>query len=424
MSTESDSTGKKRSQTPAVSEVDPESTAPEGQVTAAASASDLIVSQEAETSPELSIVMPTLNEEEGIRECLNRAKRAVEELGITTEIIVSDSSSDRTPEIAKQHGAIVVQPTESGYGNAYKHGFEHARGDYVAIGDADTTYDFEELPKLLQCAEQEEADLVLGSRLNGEIKPGAMPALHQYIGNPLLTRFLNTFYDAGVSDAHSGFRVIRREALDELDLQTGGMEFASEMIMEAASQDMVIEEVPITYHEREGEATLESFRDGWRHVKFMLINAPGYLFSVPAVWFTLLGTVTMGLSLAEVTLGGLTFGIQTMIGGMLLTIVGYQVGSLALFSSVAANPIRDPQDPFTQRFRDSFRLEHGASAGVLMSGGGLLVLLYGVTQWVMQGFAGVPAATWNLAAATLVVLGLQTVFSSFFLSLLSESRSA
>lgn len=423
MSTEPESSGDEHTRTPAVSKANGESVSPGAIGTDDVSATDLLVSEDAELSPELTIVMPTLNEEEGIQECIDRAKRAIETLGVTTEIIISDSSTDRTPEIAREHGAIVVQPTESGYGNAYKYGFEHARGEYIAIGDADTTYDFEELPKLLRCAEDEEADLVLGSRLNGEIKPGAMPTLHQYIGNPLLTRFLNVFYDAGVSDAHSGFRVIRQDALEALDLQTGGMEFASEMIMEAASQNMAIAEVPITYHEREGEATLESFRDGWRHVKFMLINAPGYLFSVPAAWFTLFGIITMGLSLAEVTLAGLSFGIQTMIGGMLLTIVGYQVASLGLFSSIAANPIRDPQDPLTQTLRDSFRLEHGASAGVIVSGGGALALLYSATQWAMQGIAGVPGASWNLAAATLVVLGLQTVFSSFFLSLLSESRA-
>ena len=207
---------------------------------------DLLLPEQSDLEPVLSIVMPTLNEEEGVVECINRIKNAVKELGITAEIIISDSSTDRTPELAAANGAIVVEPDEPGYGYAYRYAFERARGDYIAIGDADTTYDFEELPKLFEKVSRGDADMVMGSRLEGEIKDGAMPPLHQYVGNPLLTRFLNAFYDAGVSDAHSGMRVFSQRALAELDLDTTGMEFASEMIMDAGARDLTIEEVPIT----------------------------------------------------------------------------------------------------------------------------------------------------------------------------------
>ncbi len=388
----------------------------------APNADELLLGKESEQDPTLSVVVPTLNEEEGIATCIEWIKTAIEEMGVLTEIVISDSSTDRTPEIAREMGAIVVTPEEGGYGNAYKFGFANARGEYIAIGDADTTYDFKELPRLVRVANEEDADMVMGSRLDGEIKPGAMPTLHQYVGNPLLTKFLNVFYDADVSDAHSGFRVISRDALEELDLQSEGMEFASEMIMDAAAKDMTIAETPITYHEREGEATLDTFRDGWRHVKFMLMNAPGYLFSLPATMFMVVGVLMMAVSTQGAELFGATFGLQTMIGGAVFAIVGYQVGSLALFSSIATDPIRDPQDPLTRLIRESFKLEHGASLGLLLFGAGAAYLAYSVVQWSVTGYTVVPPAVWTLVAATAVVIGTQTVFSSFFMSLLAESR--
>jgi len=388
------------------------------------SADELLVDQDSGAEPVLSVVMPTLNEEEGIRVCIEKVKRAIEELQLSAEIVISDSSTDRTPEIARQLGAIVVEPDESGYGNAYKYAFERARGEYVAIGDADTTYDFEELPKLIDRIYEEDVDMVLGSRLAGEIKPGAMPPLHQYVGNPLLTRFLNAFYDAGVSDSHSGMRVVDADALDRLELQTGGMEFASEMIMDAATKDMTISEVPITYHERVGDATLDSFRDGWRHVKFMLTNAPGYLFTLPSFVFMALGLVIAGASVSGVQLGSVTFGLQTLIGGALFALVGYQVGSLALFSSIAADPIRQPRDPITNAIRESFTLETGATVGVAAFVVGAAFLTYGVVAWTIEGYAAVPGAQWNLLAACVVVIGVQTVFNSFFLSLLAQHTDA
>jgi len=386
------------------------------------SSDGVLLGRESDIEPTLSVVLPTLNEEDGVRVCIEKVKRAVEELSVTAEVVVSDSSTDRTPEIARELGAIVVEPEQSGYGNAYKYAFERVRGEYVAIGDADTTYDFEELPKLLERATETDADMVLGSRLGGEIKSDAMPPLHQYVGNPLLTRFLNTFYDAGVSDAHSGMRVLKADSLAALDLETGGMEFASEMIMDAAEKGMVIEEVPITYHERVGDATLDSFSDGWRHVKFMLTNAPGYLFTLPAFAFGVLGLLICAASLTAFQLGPATFGLQTLVGGVLFAIVGYQVGSLALFSSVAADPIRNPKDPITNAIHDHFTLESGATIGVVAFALGASVLSYSVVAWTIEGYAAVPGVEWNLLGAAAVVVGVQTVFNSFFLSLIVQDE--
>ena len=383
---------------------------------------DLLVAPDSDARPTLSVVMPTLNEEVGVRTCITQIKAALVDLGVTGEIVVSDSSTDRTPEIAAELGARVVEPDGMGYGYAYKYAFERVRGDYVVIGDADTTYDFEELPKLLEPVQDGRADLVMGSRLDGEIKSGAMPSLHQYVGNPLLTKFLNVFYGAGVSDAHSGFRVVDRKVLDELDLRSDGMEFASEMIMAASAQGYRIEEVPITYHEREGEATLDSFRDGWRHVKFMLINAPSYLFSVPGLVFFLAGVLTMAVTLGEARVAGATPGINAMIAGSLLTIVGYQIATLAVFSSIAADPIQRPRDLVTNWIRDRFRLEHGATLGILLYGVGTVYVTAVVARWATSGYSTVPFAVRSMVAFTAIVLGTQTIFSSFFFSMLAQAK--
>jgi len=378
-----------------------------------------LASQEDE-QPELTVVLPTLNEEAGIRECLCRIKRAVADLDVSAEVIVSDASTDRTPTIAREEGAIVVEPDQLGYGYAYRYAFEHARGDYVAIGDADTTYDFEELPRLYQHVANGDADMAIGSRLEGDIKPGAMPPLHQYVGNPLLTAFLNAFYDAEVSDAHSGFRVFRRDILDELGLETTGMEFASEMIMEAGARDLDIEEVPIVYHERKGEETLDSFRDGWRHVRFMLVNAPGYLFSGPGLLLGVFGLLIMTVAWSGMGIGGASFGLNSMIAGCLFTIVGYQVGSLGVFATVASDPIQKPTDSVTQAITERVSLERGATLGLVVFGLGAVVAGGLVYEWVASGFSSLGFTRTALGAFTAIVVGLQTVFSSFFLSMLGD----
>ncbi len=380
---------------------------------------DWIVGADSDVAPMVSVVMPTMNEEAGVRECIERVRRAVAELELPTEIVVSDSSTDRTPEIARELGAVVVEPDEMGYGYAYRYAFERTRGEYVVMGDADTTYDFEQIPRLLDRLEETGADIVMGSRLEGDIRPEAMPPLHQYVGNPLLTKFLNVFYDAGVSDAHSGFRLFRRDVLDDLDFESDGMEFASEMIMKAGANGLTIAEVPITYHEREGEAKLESFRDGWRHVRFMLKNAPGYLFSLPAFVSGLVGIALLGLSSLGTQLSSVFLGVHTALLGSLLTIVGFQVGSLAVFSAISADPIRTQGDAITRWVQEQVHLEHGMTAGLALSLAGVLYLTVVGVQWFTGGSAGTLVVP-HILAFTAVVIGIQTVFSSFFLSMIAS----
>ncbi|MFC6766316.1 glycosyltransferase family 2 protein [Natrinema soli] len=390
------------------------------EITSDHEADDLLVGPDSDQMPALSVVMPTLNEEDGVAECITRAKTAIATLGMPAEIILSDSSIDRTPEIGRELGAIIYEPDQPGYGYAYRYAFDRARGDYIVMGDADTTYDFEQIPRLLAHLRDEDGDMVMGSRLEGEIKPGAMPSLHQHIGNPFLTKFLNIFYGAGVSDAHSGFRIFTKEAYETMDLETTGMEFASEMIMEAGAKDLTIVETPIVYHEREGEETLESFRDGWRHVHFMLVNAPGYLFSAPGLLLCLVGLAVMGVTYTGTAVNGVTLGLHSMIAGSLLTIVGYQISSLGVFAAVASDPIRKPEDPITQRVTQSLSLEHGATAGLAVFAVGGLYAATLVVQWISSGFGSLEFTMSAMLAFTAIVIGLQTVFSSFFLSAINQ----
>jgi glycosyltransferase involved in cell wall biosynthesis len=319
-------------------------------------------------------------------------------------------------------GATIVEPDEKGYGYAYRYAFDRARGEYIVMGDADTTYDFESIPRLLNHLQETNADIVMGSRLNGEIKDGSMPTLHQYIGNPLLTRFLNVFYGAGVSDAHSGFRIMRRDSLERMNLSTDGMEFASEMIMEAGAIDLKIEEVPIVYHERKGEETLDSFRDGWRHVRFMLVNAPGYLFSAPGLVFGLLGITLMAVAYGDLSIGSVTFGLHTMIFGSLLTIMGFQVVSFGILATVAGNPIRNPADPITNWITQHASLERGTTVGLAVFAGGMVYATVLLAQWITNGLGSVSFTLKSLLAFTAIILGGLIVFSSFFMSVLAETR--
>jgi hypothetical protein len=360
--------------------------------------------------------MPTLNEEEGIRTCLDWIKDAVEELQVATEIIISDSSTDRTPEIAREMGAIVVEPDGKGYGYAYRYAFERTRGRYIVMGDADTTYDFTQIPRLLDHLEETGADVVMGSRLEGEIRDGSMPPLHQYVGNPLLTQFLNAFYEAGVSDAHSGFRIFTRDAYERMDLETDGMEFASEMIMDAGAKDLDIVEVPIVYHERKGEETLDSFSDGWRHIRFMLVNAPGYLFSVPGLLLALFGASIMTVAHTGVSIGAATLGVNSMIAGSLFTILGIQVGTLGVFATVASDPIQKPGDALTTWMTEYATLERGTTVGLTVFTAGAGYATWLIVDWILSGFGAVPFTTSALVAFTAIVIGVQIVFSSFFFS--------
>jgi Glycosyl transferase family 2 len=374
-----------------------------------------------ERAPVVSVVIPCLDEAEAIERCVATARRALEAAGLDGEVIVVDNGSeDGSAELASAAGATVVHEPRRGYGSAYLSGFAAARGDYIVMADADLTYDFGDIPRFVRCLE-EGGELVMGNRMQ-DIRPGAMPWLHRYVGNPLLTGILNLFFRAGVSDAHCGMRALRRDVLPRLDLRTTGMEFASEMVISAAKKGLDVREIPIAYHPRSGQSKLSSFRDGWRHLRFLLVHSPTYLFLVPGAFMVALGSLVAVTVLAQVNVFGRPWELHTMIAGSLLVVIGAQVLTLGLCARAYGTYILGEHDPWFDRMSARLKLEHGLLAGALVMLVGLVVVGVIVVQWGQQGFGELSEERLAVLAATLVILGIQIFFASFLLSILGLRR--
>src|SRR3954452_4520015 len=323
-------------------------------------------------APVVSVVIPCLNEAENIEACVVAAMEALVRMGVSGEVIVADNDSeDDSARLAEQAGARVVVERGRGYGSAYMAGFAAARGRYIVMADADLTYDFKEIPRFV-AALDEGAEMVIGDRMDN-IRPGAMPWLHRYVGNPVLTGLLNLFFGTGISDAHCGMRAVRRDVLARLDLRTTGMEFASEMVIRAAKENLRIAEFPIEYHPRGGESKLSSFRDGWRHLRFLLVHSPNHLFIVPGALLAGVGTLIVVLVGAGLDFFGRAWGLHALIGGTLLMIVGTQVLALGLCAHTYGTYFMGEQDPWFDRMRARFRLEHGLLLGGLIGLGGVAI---------------------------------------------------
>ena len=278
-------------------------------------------------------------------------------------IVVDNASEDQSAALARSAGATVVSEPRRGYGSAYLAGFEKATGSYVVMADADLTYDFAEIPRFVDRLEKG-SDLVMGDRMDN-IKPGAMPWLHRYVGNPLLSGFLNLLFRTGVRDAHCGMRAFRREVLPQLDLRTTGMEFASEMVIRAAQTKLNIEQIPIDYHPRGGSSKLSSFRDGWRHLRFLLVHSPTYLFLLPGLTMLVLGVLLSVMVLAGRSLLGRHWDIHALIGASLLEIVGIQVIGLGLCAYAYTGYFMGYRDDtWFDRARARVRLEDGLLVGL------------------------------------------------------------
>jgi glycosyltransferase involved in cell wall biosynthesis len=369
----------------------------------------------------VSVVIPCLNEAENIEQCVEKAIGTLQLAGLVGEVVVADNGSeDGSAELARLAGARVVHEPRRGYGSAYLAGFAAARGKYIVMADADLTYDFGEIPRFL--AELEDgADMIIGDRMKN-IHPGAMPWHHRYIGNPLLSRFLNLLFHTGVSDAHCGMRAFRRDRLDVLDLRTTGMEFASEMVIRAAKAKLVVRELQIEYHPRGGESKLSSFRDGWRHVRFLLLHAPNHLFILPGALMSLLGALISVTVLAHVNALGRNWDLHTLIGGSLLLIVGVQIVSLGLCAHAYATYFMGERDAWFDRATERVRLEHGLLVGGTIALAGLAMIVVMAVDWIGRGFGSLSEERLALVAATLLVIGIQIIFSSFLLSILGLRR--
>ncbi len=375
-----------------------------------------------ERQPQVSVVIPCLNEAQSIEECVRSARRVLNEHEIDGEVIVADNGSeDGSAALASEAGARVVHERRRGYGSAYLAGFAAAQGTYIITADADQTYDFAEIPRFVERLENG-ADMVIGNRMNN-IVPGAMPWLHRYIGNPVLSGFLNLLYRSGVHDAHCGMRAIRRDTLPRLRLQSTGMEFASEMVVRAVKEDLAIAEFDIEYHPREGESKLSSFRDGWRHLKLLLVNSPTALFMVPGAAILVLGLLGMALSMSDFALFGREWNIHATIAAALLTIVGAQVVALAVSArAFAVYVLSEQPDRLLAWGRNRLRLEHGLLAGAIVSFCGLLIDAIIVGTWIDRGFGELSEERMLVFGSVLIIVGLQAIFSSFFLSILGLAR--
>jgi glycosyltransferase involved in cell wall biosynthesis len=369
----------------------------------------------------VSVIIPCLNEAENIEQCVKAAWRAIASAGIAGEVIVADNGSeDGSAELAHDAGARVVHESRRGYGSAYIAGFAVARGTYLLMADADLTYDFEEITSFL--AElQDGADMVIGNRMQN-IHPGAMPWLHRYIGNPLLSGLLNVLFRTGVRDAHCGMRAVRRDRLEALALRTTGMEFASEMVVRAAKERLDIREIPIEYHPRGGESKLSSFRDGWRHLRFLLLHSPNHLFILPGLAIAALGGLVSLTVLAHLQLLERQWSLHTLIGGSMLLIVGTQLVGLGLCAHAYATYFMGERDPWFDRARERLRLEHGLMLGSGVALVGLATIAVIVVDWIGSGLGSLSQESAAICAATLLVIGIQIVFTSFLLSILGLRR--
>ena len=370
---------------------------------------------------EVSVVIPCLNEAGSIQACVQASRDALVDGGYLGEVIVVDNGSDDgSGELAAAAGARVVDEPDRGYGNAYLAGLAEAKGTYIVMLDADMTYDAGEIPRFVEELKSG-GQLVIGNRMD-QIHPGAMPWLHRHVGNPVLTGLLNRLFGANVRDAHCGMRAIRRDVLPELELRTSGMELASEMVIRAAKLNLDIREFPIEYRPREGESKLSTWRDGWRHLRFLLIHSPTHLFLVPGAVMAGLGALIIAGVLAQVSFFGRQWDIHAEIGGSLLLVLGVQVMALGLCAMAYGAYFMGEKDSWFDRMRAKFKLEHGLLIGGVIAIAGLIFGGIMVGIWIDRGFGSLSEQQLAVLAATLITVGAEIFFTSFLLSILGLRR--
>lgn len=377
---------------------------------------------------EVSVVIPCLDEAETLALCIDKASAAFDAHGIKGEVVIGDNgSTDGSQDIAAAHGAVVAEVSARGYGAALMGGIGAARGRYIIMGDADDSYDFGELPKFVEKL-RGGADFVIGCRFpsgGGRILPGAMPFLHRWLGTPVLTWLSNLFFNTSIGDINCGMRGFTKTAYENMDLRSPGMEFASEMVMKAALMNIRTEQVPITLHPdgRSREPHLRTWRDGWRHLRFMLLYSPRWLFVIPGMILFVLGLIGVaGLAAGPFEIGGLVFSINTHIVSAMVALLGFQTMSLGVFAKAFA-VFRGllPGGRSSDRILRLLKLEHTVVSGVTVLLAGIILLIWAVTIWGGREFGeldpfSVPRIV--IPSITLIVLGAQIVFTGFLLGLM------
>ncbi len=375
---------------------------------------------------ELTVLMPCLNEAETLATCIRKAHQGAKNAGVDFyEILVADNgSTDGSKDIAKREGARVIDVEVRGYGAALKAGVENAEGKYIIMGDSDDSYDFINLSRFVKKL-REGYELVMGSRLKGEIKPGAMPFLHRYLGNPVLTFIGNLFYNCGLSDFHCGMRGFSKESVLNLDLRTDGMEFASEMVIRATLAELKRTEVPITLHpdSRTRPPHLRTWRDGWRHLRFMLLYSPRWLFFYPGVVFTVTGLIIWLLLIkGEMQISGIVFDVHTMLAGVTMIIIGTLLMMMAGFVRLYAARLKLlPEQAWLENIINKFSLEYGLIVGIVLTILGVGMYAGGLAVWQRSSFGPLDYQTTLriiISGTLFVVVGAQVFFSSFIISLL------
>jgi glycosyltransferase involved in cell wall biosynthesis len=373
--------------------------------------------------------MPCLNEAETVEVCVRKAIGFFREYGVDGEVIIADNgSTDGSQQLARDAGARVVPVSEKGYGNALMGGIRAARGRYVVMGDADDSYDFTGLMPFLEQL-RDGADLVMGNRFQGGIAPGAMPALHRYLGNPVLSFIGRLFFGSKIGDFHCGLRGFRKDSIARLGLQTGGMEFASEMVVKATLAKFDIREVPTTLSPdgRSRAPHLNTWRDGWRHLRFLLLYSPRWLFFIPGLVLMTFGLVGgFALSFGPVRVGDIAFDVDTLVGASAVLVIGFQAVLFALLTKVYAMEEGFlPRDRRVQKIIDWWSLERGVVIGGLLALGGLVGLVMSLSHWRVHSFGELdPRHSIRLVvpSATAFVMSCQVVFASLFVSILGIRR--
>lgn len=379
-----------------------------------------------EPLPLVSVVLPCLNEAGAVGRVVLDALAVAAVAGLRMEVVVADNgSTDGSASEARAAGARVVAATARGYGNAYHAGMSAARGRVLVMADADGTYPMEAIPQLVAPVLAGEQDLVIGNRLQGGVARRAMPWTHRYIGTPVLTALLNRFSGVSVSDAHSGMRAIGRDAYFSLRLATPGMEYASEMILRAARAKLRVAEIPIDYRQRVGASKLETWPDGWRHLKFLLLASPNWLFLVPgAVLFVVGGLLLVPLTFGVASIGSLHLSIHPMFFGSALVIVGFQIFQFGILIRGCSPMGLGSEDRLVLWLREKLTIERALLAGgtILLAGIGVEVAVF--VEWARSGFANVYDVRQGISALTLGVLGIQIIFGAFLYAFFLPSHFA